>query len=141
MGTQIFAPSYPSSRPLITLGDHVLKRRLDLKLDRQQTAEMIGTDKLSIANWEHNRSGPRPRYIPKIIDFLGYTPKDLFTPNTFGEEIRVYRQIHGLTQKQMADKIGIDKGTMRYLEKEKHEPTKRMIEKITACIEDNLKKP
>lgn len=140
METKIFAFSYPSSRPLITLGDHVLKRRLDLQLDRQQTAEIIGTDKCSIANWEHNRSGPRARYLPKIIDFLGYTPKDLFTTNTFGEKIRVYRQIHGLTQKQMANKIGIDEGTIRYLEKEKHKPRKKLITKITAYIEDNLKK-
>jgi len=141
METKIFAPSYPSSRPLITLGDHVLKRRLDLKLDRQQTAEIIGTDKLSIANWEHNRSGPRPRYLPKIIDFLGYTPKDLFTVKTFGEKIRFYRQIHGLTQKEMANKIGINTSTIMYLENEKHRPTKKLVTKITACIQDNFKKP
>ncbi|OQA02835.1 MAG: antitoxin HipB [Planctomycetes bacterium ADurb.Bin401] len=110
-----------------------------MQLDRQQTAEIIGTDKCSIANWEHNRSGPRARYLPKIIDFLGYTPKDLFTFNTLGEKIRVYRQIHGLTKKELADKIGIDEGTIRYLENGKHKPTKRMIEKITTCFEGNPK--
>ena len=72
---------------MITLGDHILKRRLDIRLEQKQVAEIIGTDKWSIANWEHNRSRPRTRYLPKIIDFLGYTPKDLFTAKTLGEKI------------------------------------------------------
>jgi len=33
--------------------------------------------------------------------------------------------IHGLTQKQMADKIGIDPSTVMYLENDKHEATKK----------------
>ena len=134
MERSIFAPSYPFSRPLITVGDHILKRRLDLRLEQKLVAKIIGTDKCSIANWEHNRSRPRIRYLPKIIDFLGYIPKDLFTANTFGEKIHVYRKIHGLTQKQMADKIGIDPSTVRYMENGKHKPTKKMIKKITKCI-------
>ncbi|MEN6383817.1 MAG: helix-turn-helix transcriptional regulator [Phycisphaerales bacterium] len=96
MERSIFAPSYPSSRPLITLGDHILKKRLDLRLEQKQVAKIIGTDKCSIANWEHNRSEPRTRYLPKIIDFLGYTPKDLFTANTLPRKFALTVKFTGL---------------------------------------------
>ena len=112
------------AEPLITLGDLILKGRLDLQLEQKWVAEIIGTDKCSIANWEHNRSRPRTRYLPKIINFLGYFPKDLFTANTLLRKL-LFIVIHGLTQKQMADKIGIDPSTVMYLENDKHEATKK----------------
>jgi Helix-turn-helix len=43
---------------LDTLGDHLLRRRLTLKLLQRQVAEQLGVDKTSIYNWETNRTKP-----------------------------------------------------------------------------------
>jgi site-specific DNA recombinase len=59
---------------LINLGDHLLRRRLVLKLLQRQVAEQLGADKASIANWERDRSKPGVGYMPAIIRFLGYNP-------------------------------------------------------------------
>jgi DNA-binding XRE family transcriptional regulator len=55
-----------------TVGDHILKRRLALKMLQRDVAEQLGVDKTSIFNWEANTSAPEIRYMPVIIDFLGY---------------------------------------------------------------------
>ncbi len=59
---------------LNTIGDHLLRRRLALKLLQRQVAEQIGVDKTSITNWESNRTKPGLVYMPAIIRFLGYNP-------------------------------------------------------------------
>jgi len=41
-----------------TVGDHIRKRRLSLKLFQKDVAEQIGVEKTSIANWERNRFYP-----------------------------------------------------------------------------------
>jgi DNA-binding transcriptional regulator YiaG len=57
-----------------TIGDHIKKRRLDLKLFQRQVAEQLGVDETTIHNWERNFNSPDRRFVPKIIQFLGYTP-------------------------------------------------------------------
>ena len=95
-------------------------------------AEIIGTDKCTIANWENNRFEPQIKFIPRILDFLGYTPKGLFEANSFSKEIRVYRQFHGITQKELAKQLGIDPSTIMDWENGKHKPTKKLTGKIST---------
>jgi transcriptional regulator with XRE-family HTH domain len=90
-------------------------------MEQKQVAEIIGTDKCTIANWEKNRNAPRIRQLPKIIDFLGYQPCDEGY-RTLGERIIKERQRMGLSQKQLAIQIGIDPCTIRSWEKGKHKP-------------------
>ena len=63
---------YP--KQINTLGDHIRKRRLDLKLLQKQVADRIGVHELTITNWERNATVPAIRHIPAIIRFLGYDP-------------------------------------------------------------------
>lgn len=57
-----------------TIGDHIRRRRLGLKLFQRDVADQLGVGQTSVFNWEGNRSGPEIRYMPAIIDFLGYDP-------------------------------------------------------------------
>jgi len=63
---------YPES--LTTWGDHILKRRLDLKLFQKEVAEILGVNVTCIYNWENHRSKPRKQYFRKIEEFLRYKP-------------------------------------------------------------------
>lgn len=60
--------------------------------------------------WEKDQSTPFPRYYPVIIDWLGYSP--LPEPQTRGEKLKHDRLTLGLTSQQMADRLGIDQGTL-----------------------------
>lgn len=98
-----------------------------MRLEQQEVAKKLGTNKCTISNWENNRSKPAIQFIPKIIDFLGYLPKDLFKAKNFSEKLRVYRHIHGLSHKELAKQIGVDPSTVLDWENEKHKLTGKMI--------------
>ncbi len=103
----------PSNYPLQlkSLGDHIRKRRLDLKILQKEAAKKIGVDETTIWFWENNRVEPSISFIPKIIGFLGYIPFDT-KYNSLGETIITFRRIHGLSQKKLASLIGIDSTTI-----------------------------
>ena len=66
--------AYP--KQLVTIGDHIRKRRLDLKLFQRELAEMVGTHSTEISAWENNKVIIPKRCQEKIIAFLGYDPTD-----------------------------------------------------------------
>jgi DNA-binding XRE family transcriptional regulator len=104
-----------------TVGDHIRKRRLSLKLLQKDAAKQIGACKQSIVSWEGNISSPEVRYMPAIIGFLGYNP--LPEATTWGERLVRQRTMLGLTQKSAAREIGVDQGTLARWERGEREPT------------------
>jgi DNA-binding transcriptional regulator YiaG len=68
----------PSNKPypkdLLTYGDHIKKKRLDLNLLQSEVAKSINVSTDTIINWELNRTKPASSQIPKINLFLGYIP-------------------------------------------------------------------
>ena len=106
---------------LETIGDHLLRRRLTLKLLQREVAEQLGVDKTSICNWENNRSKPDLEYVPAIIRFLGYNPM----PPSVGwaDKLTQGRTSMGLTQKQAAGRIGVDQSTLARWERGEREPS------------------
>lgn len=101
---------------LNTIGDHILKRRMELGILQSQLAERFGVEVDTIRNWERNRSRPTLRYRPAILEFLGYDPVPK-EPETLGEKLLKYRRDRGMTQKELARRIGIDPGTISRLER------------------------
>ena len=133
--------SYPKT--LKTLGDHLRKRRLDLKLLQKDVAQKIGVDKASINNWENNRISPSLNFIPKIIEFLGYAPYDT-KAKTFEEKIKTYRRLIGFSQKKLAYYLGIDPSTIGHWERGKNRPTKRHLNNLTTyftCFHPDVEEP
>ncbi|GAB3430706.1 hypothetical protein GCM10027516_38510 [Niabella aquatica] len=102
--------AYP--KELLTYGDHIRKRRLDLGMSQSEVAKIMNVQTDTITNWELNKNSPVLIHIPSIIKFLGYTP-DINTTN----QITRYRMEKGLTQKEMAGILKIDPGTLSRAEK------------------------
>jgi transcriptional regulator with XRE-family HTH domain len=104
----------------ITIGDQLRNRRLALKLDQTQVANLLGTGKDTVYLWEKKRVKPTFPYLPKIIEFLGYSPYDpKWTP---GERLAWIRKFLGLSQKSMARRLGVDPGTLARWERGERVP-------------------
>jgi site-specific DNA recombinase len=106
---------------LETIGDHLRRRRLMLKLLQREVAEQLGVDKTTIYNWENNRSKPDLVYMPAIIRFLGYKP--LPPPKGWAERLIHARICIGITQEKAAERIGVDACTLARWERGEREPT------------------
>jgi len=123
-------PAYPKT--LTTLGDHIRKRRLDLGLWQKAVAATIGDTESTVTNWELNRVNPCLTYLPKMISFLRYTPPpfDKESDNVI-ERIKLYRLTRGMSQEKFANLIGVDETTVAKWERGEHEPSKKLIKKLS----------
>jgi len=124
--------AYP--KELRTLGDHIRKRRLDLALFQRDVADRLGANEASVWNWEKNRSSPALRFVPRIIEFLGYTPDDT-KPESLGQRIVAFRRLRGLTQKELARRLGVDQSTLAGWERGEHRPSRHLANLIGRAIE------
>ncbi len=94
-----------------TLGEHLKKRRIDLGLRQKDVAALIGANQRTYEAWEQEKYEPEFRYWPEIIRFLGYDPSP--EPTTLGERIRTTRRRDGLSQRALAERLGIDYTTVQ----------------------------
>jgi transcriptional regulator with XRE-family HTH domain len=124
-------PAYPES--LNSLGDHIRKRRLDLKLLQKEVAKRLEVDTTTITNWELNRTSPSLPFIPRIIEFLGYVPTEM-SPSNPGELIAFSRKLLGMSQERLAQQLEIDPGTLGRWEKGKNRPSLQNWKKLRAVF-------
>jgi transcriptional regulator with XRE-family HTH domain len=116
-----------------SLGDHIRARRLDLKLLQKQVADQIGVHEMTIVGWEGNATIPEVRYMPAIIQFLGYNP--LPAPSSLPERLNSARTALGLSQRKMAAKLGVDPATLMGWEAGRHQPTERSLDLIGRVLQ------
>ncbi len=57
-----------------TLGEHLRKRRYDLKLSRREVGRIFKVHPGVIMHWENDHNGPSFSYNEPITKFLGYNP-------------------------------------------------------------------
>ncbi len=127
-GTVVRIPTDPK-----TVGDHLRRRRLELKLLQRDVAAQIGADESSIFNWEANRGQPQLRYMPAVIGFLGYNPLPKAT-DLAGRLVR-HRTSLGLTQKQAAQQIGVDPSTLARWERGEREPVSGFAASVARFLD------
>jgi transcriptional regulator with XRE-family HTH domain len=113
---------------LVTLGDHLRKKRLDLGLAQRVVASILRVSTSSVINWELGRTPVDLEVYPNLIDFLGYNP--LPEPVTRGQAVRRERISRGLSVKRLARLVGVDEATIRRLEAD----TPRMAKRPLAML-------
>jgi transcriptional regulator with XRE-family HTH domain len=100
---------------LTTLGDHVKKARLDRDLLQEDLARELGVSIGTVVNWEKNLTQVATRYLPKVVAFLGYDPRE--RSGSLGARIRARREGQGLSQEVLAERLGVNPSTVRAWER------------------------
>ena len=93
-----------------TLGEHLLKRRLQRRDLQCEVARRLRVTTDTYLLWEKDRTNPEARYYPSILAFLGYNP--LPPPKTLGDQLKRKRLELGLTLSASALVVGADPGTL-----------------------------
>ncbi len=104
-----------------------------MKLTKRQLSLKLNVSDVTIYLWEKNRVKPSLAQIPKIIEFLSRDPFEKKTEN-LADRIREYRRIHGLTQKKLAERLGVDQTTLAGWERGEHKPTKYLLNNLWSLI-------
>ena len=98
-----------------TFGEHVRKRRLELRLTQKQTAEQLGVNPWTVLNWEKGHTEPPIESMPAIIQFLDYDPFP--APKNIPERLLAKRRVMGWSINEAARQLGVDEGTWGAWEK------------------------
>src|SRR5262249_62294784 len=114
-------------RQLRTLGDHIRKKRIELGLLQREVADLLGADPQSVNAWERNYRQPVLHRLPGISAFLGYDLENVSDDAPLGLRIVSKRRRLGLSQKALAQSLGIDEGSVRKWERGESErrPSRR----------------
>ena len=93
-----------------TVGEHILKKRLDDKVSQADLAKTFGVNAATLLHWEKGQTVaiPAPK-LPSIIQFLGYNPE--LDPENVGARLRWKRRSLGWSTKEAARRNSVDQST------------------------------
>jgi len=60
--------------PVVTVGDHIKRRRLEVGLYQREFAKLLGACHKTIIDWETGDTDVPMRAYPTVLAFLGYAP-------------------------------------------------------------------
>lgn len=134
-GWRLTAPKprlgYPTE--LKHIGDHIRKRRIDLRLTRKDLARRLETNAWTIKHWEeHLKVRIELRFFPHIISFLGYNP--LSPAGTRGTAIRRERISRGWSLRRLAEESKVDEATVRRIEADTPGLARRPVRNVLRCL-------
>lgn len=123
--------SYPKNPK--TVGEHLKKKRMDLKLLQSDLAKILGVCTDCVTYWENNRSKPQIQHFPAIQLFLGYSLVR-FDEKKFEGRLKEYRWRKGLSQKRLGEMLGVDASTVGSWEKGKSVPSACNLKELESLI-------
>lgn len=101
---------------------------MDLGFTTSYLSIRFGVQIGSILRWERGLTTPPIRYLPAIYDFLGYTP---YRPVTsIAERIKAWRNRLGLTQAEMAQRIGTEESVVGDWETGRRRPQGKSLRRL-----------
>ncbi|MES9969173.1 MAG: helix-turn-helix transcriptional regulator [Candidatus Thiodiazotropha sp.] len=107
--------------------------RLKRGLRQSDVTPRLGVNPWTLRNWELNNTEPAVQYYPAIMDFLGYCPYQ--RGDTLGKKIMLHRTHQGVTQRQLAQRLKVDPGSISRWETGVRFPMKGMIIKLLYALE------
>jgi hypothetical protein len=64
----------PVPKDPTTVGGHLRKRRLQLRIFQSQAARRLRVSLVSLSKWECDKIFPTAPHHPRIVEYLGYNP-------------------------------------------------------------------
>lgn len=100
---------------------------------QKDVAGMIGVTEAAISIWETDAAKPEVCHYPKIALFLGYLPFEGET-TTLAGKLLYYQHMRGITQKELADQLGVNPSTLYHFGTGKHMPSPKVRMKLESIL-------
>ncbi|MFQ6041713.1 MAG: sigma-70 family RNA polymerase sigma factor [Candidatus Poribacteria bacterium] len=123
-------------------GGYIRQRREALGLYQHELADKIGVHVSTVRLWEANREKPNFENFNKLLDlFNGHQQQIRRRVNgrITGAYIKKQREIYGLTQKDLADRLGLTKETISSWERNVYAPDLRNQQRLRKLFAELAK--
>ncbi len=143
----------PVPKAPITIGGHLRRRRLQLKIMQSEAARILKVSTVTLSRWECDKVYPTWPHQPAVIAYLGYDPftnPALGRPKgnetlgvaflssapsaDIGQRIKKRRLELKKTRKQMAKEMGISVKTLWGWETGSHRPSSKLRTRIYPIL-------
>ena len=124
----------------MTIGQNIKRIRTEQGLTQEQLGNMCGIKGESIRRYELEKVNPKMPNLRKISKALNVSVSEIdesiscVSTNTIGTRIRKQRIIHGVTQKELAQRTGLSVGTIQQLEYEQYLTRMETVKKIAHAL-------
>ena len=119
----------------------MLKRRESLGLNRNQLARLINISQHSLSDWETGKVEPRYSSTNILTEWLKrtdfYGPDKDFARSALSERVAVQRRELGLSQKQLAQFLGVRGRTLNKWESGTAFPGKNPLKRLMQILSDD----
>ena len=68
-------PQTPAPANPKTIGEHMIKKRIDMRLTQAVVAKQLGVARSTLGNWEGNFCRPYGKVREQIVAWLGFDPE------------------------------------------------------------------
>ncbi|MBQ7263692.1 MAG: helix-turn-helix domain-containing protein [Synergistaceae bacterium] len=127
------------------MGTRIRALRKSKGLSQSQLGEKVGADANTVSRWENERIEAGHAYMVKLADALGTTTDHLLglgghdieptqMEGQTGGRIKHYRDQLGLTQEELAHKVGVHVNTIRRWEQGKQSPDARKLASLADAF-------
>lgn len=128
-------------------GKKIKSIRNKSNLTQQELADLAGISLRALSNYEGGTRVPPLEIMIRLAKALNVDIKDLdaksplvdYYDDILGKKIKLYRKYKSLTQKQLADKIGVSEITIRRYESNQKEPKHNTLIKIAEALDISIK--
>jgi transcriptional regulator with XRE-family HTH domain len=101
---------------------------------------MLGVQPATVGRWERDQKRPAIKLMPGVLMLLG--PGACATQKSLPEErLLSARRLLGLTQAALAEKLGVDRGTVGDWERGVRLPAEEMLAAVEALLSPGGGKP
>ena len=114
--------------------------RLERGLEQRDVAAMLGVRPATVGRWERDQKRPAIKLMPGVLTLLG--PGSCATQKSLPEErLLSARQLLGLSQAGLAEKLGVDRGTVGDWERGVRLPAEERLAAVEALLSPGGGKP
>jgi transcriptional regulator with XRE-family HTH domain len=114
--------------------------RLERGLEQRDVAAMLGVRPATYARWERDQKRPAIQLMPGVLMLLG-PGASATRKSPPGERLLSTRQLLGLTQAGLAEKLGVDRGTVGDWERGVRLPAEERLAAVEALLSPGGGKP
>lgn len=137
--------AFESSPPPSLFGERIKELRKSHRLTMKKLGELIGVAQNTVSNWENGKRQPDygtltflAEYFNVSTDYLlgkdATTERPSTTPSIFGERLKNLRLEKGLSQREIAEHLGLTQQAYAYYETGDREPGLKTLLALSSIL-------